>query len=131
MRHNESRLQCACKRWFDYQYPHLKKLLVAIPNGGARSRFEAAIMQGEGVTAGMPDMILFVPSAKTHALLIEMKSATGKLTDNQRQQIAALKLAGYETIICNSKEKFIHDVTQHINTAIIDGIYPARNIAAD
>ena len=44
-----------CVGWFRLQYPAVGKLLFAVPNGGARSRTEAAIMKAEGVTAGVTD----------------------------------------------------------------------------
>lgn len=49
-----------CVGWFRLQYPAVGKLLFAVPNGGARSRTEAAIMKAEGVTAGVTDLILLL-----------------------------------------------------------------------
>lgn len=46
-------MQRMCVGWFRLQYPAVGKLLFAVPNGGARSRTEAAIMKAEGVTAGV------------------------------------------------------------------------------
>lgn len=129
MKHVESRIQQACVRWFRMQYPHLTPLLVAIPNGGKRSRFEAAIMKGEGVTAGVPDLLLALPSGNSHGLFIEMKSPTGKLTDNQRCQIAAFNLVGYPTVICNSIDKFIKDVSQHVSLSQFNDLHLTRYIA--
>lgn len=48
-------MQRMCVGWFRFQYPAVGKLLFAVPNGGARSRTEAAIMKAEGVTAGVTD----------------------------------------------------------------------------
>lgn len=49
-----------CVSWFRLKYPAIGKLLFAVPNGGARSRTEAAIMKAEGVTAGVADLILLI-----------------------------------------------------------------------
>lgn len=46
MTHNESALQRTCVSWFRLQYPLIARLLFAVPNGGGRSRVEAAIMKG-------------------------------------------------------------------------------------
>jgi hypothetical protein len=62
-----------------------------VPNGGARSPIEAAIMKGLGVRAGVPDMIA-VKDGKVYAL--ELKAASGKVTDAQRQAIEDLRAAG-------------------------------------
>lgn len=42
--HEESRIQQACVRWFRMQYPRFARLLIAVPNGGGRSKIEAAII---------------------------------------------------------------------------------------
>ena len=57
-RHQESTLQKTCVSWFRAQYPDHALMLFAVPNGGGRSRIEASIMKGEGVTAGVADLIL-------------------------------------------------------------------------
>lgn len=48
MKHEESRIQQACIKWFRLQYPKLALNLFAVPNGGARKRIEGAIMKAEG-----------------------------------------------------------------------------------
>jgi hypothetical protein len=50
----------------------------AIPNGGRRGPREAALLKAEGVTAGAPDWVLFVPARGTAGLAFEFKSPTGK-----------------------------------------------------
>lgn len=46
----------------------------AVPNGGARNKREAGILKGEGVTAGVADMILLKPSGGFASLCIEFKT---------------------------------------------------------
>ena len=67
-------MQRMCVGWFRLQYPAVGKLLFAVPNGGARSRTEAAIMKAEGVTAGVTDLILLLGRGGFNALCIEMKT---------------------------------------------------------
>ena len=59
--HYESKLQQNCVKWFGMQYAKYDKLLFAIPNGGHRSKTEAGILIGEGVKAGVADLMLAVP----------------------------------------------------------------------
>ena len=61
-RHIESQIQQSCVKWFRLQFPEIGLLLFAVPNGGARNKREAGILKGEGVTAGVADMIL-IPSS--------------------------------------------------------------------
>ena len=74
MRHIESQIQQNCVTWFRLQYPKISRLLFAVPNGGARNAREAAIMKGEGVTAGVSALILLFPSGGFHSLCIEFKT---------------------------------------------------------
>lgn len=105
-RHIESDIQKNCVKWFRLQYPKLASLLFAVPNGGARNRIEAAIMKGEGVTAGVADLIFLFPNSKYHALCIEMKTRTGKQQDSQKAWQKRVEAAGYKYSVCRSFEAF-------------------------
>jgi len=71
--------------------PALNLVAFAVPNGGARSKAEAAIMQGLGVTAGVPDIIL-IHDGRVYAL--ELKAEKGKLTEAQTEMMWRLCNAG-------------------------------------
>jgi hypothetical protein len=71
-----------------------------IPNGGKRSKMEAAIFKAMGVRAGVPDLFLPVASGNKHGLYIEMKADKGKPTENQLDWLDYLAHAGYEVAIC-------------------------------
>lgn len=45
MKHPESDLQANCIKWFRYQYPALKLLLFAVPNGSKRTKSQQAILK--------------------------------------------------------------------------------------
>jgi VRR-NUC domain len=62
-----------------------------VPNGGARSPVEAAIMKGIGVKAGIPDIVV-VHDGQFFGL--ELKAPNGRLTAAQRDAHAALAAAG-------------------------------------
>ena len=51
--------------------------LHAIPNGGQRHPAVAAKLKAEGVTPGIPDLMLTIPVAPYHGMFIEMKSRGG------------------------------------------------------
>lgn len=102
----ESRIQQACVRWFRMQYPRYARLLFAVPNGGGRSRIEAAIMKGEGVTAGVADLLLLVPSGEHPYLCIEMKTASGRQSPAQREWQAEVEGTGGRYVVCRSLDDF-------------------------
>src|SRR5262245_41656714 len=62
-----------------------------VPNGGWRSRVEAAILKGMGVRAGVPDVIL-IRDAEMYAL--ELKAAGGRLSPAQRECQERMRAAG-------------------------------------
>lgn len=106
MRHIESREQTMCVSWFRLQYPEYAYLLVANANGGKRNKIEAAIMKGEGVTAGVSDLTLYVPSGQYHGLLIEMKTAKGRQTEHQKRWQSIVERQGYMYVVCRGFEEF-------------------------
>lgn len=114
MRHDESRIQTACVKWFRLQYPHLALNCFAVPNGGQRGKFEAKIMKGEGVTAGVADLLLLVPSKGYHGLAIEMKTAEGRQRDTQKAWQKAVEQVGYKYVLCRSIESFIAQVNDYL-----------------
>jgi hypothetical protein len=67
-----------------------------VPNGGWRSRVEAAIMKDLGVRAGVPDIIA-IKGGRCYAL--ELKAPGGDLTSVQRNTHSALAAAGVEVAV--------------------------------
>ena len=114
MRHIESGIQKTCVAWFRFQYPKLVLNLIAIPNGGARSRIEAAIMKGEGVTAGAADIGLFYPAKGYHGLFIEMKTPKGKQQPSQKAWQQAVEVVGYKYVVCRSFEDFETEINAYL-----------------
>jgi hypothetical protein len=115
MRHIESHIQQSCIRWFDYQFPELSKCLFAVPNGGARNKREAGIMKGEGVRAGVADLILLVPRGGFGALCIELKSETGKQSKEQKEWQRQAELAGNKYVVCRDVEAFSREVKNYLS----------------
>lgn len=114
MRNEESHIQQGCVRWFRYQYPDLARLLFAVPNGGARDRVTGAILKGEGVVAGVADLILLKPAGDYHALCLEMKTRKGYQSDSQKQWQADVEKQGYRYAVCRSLDDFIDTVNGYL-----------------
>lgn len=103
-KNEESKLQKACIKWFDSQYP--RHVLFAIPNGGGRTPIQGAILKAEGVRAGVPDLFLAFAKEDTGGLFIEMKTEEGKLNENQKVMIPKLRKAGYQVEVVRSFDEF-------------------------
>lgn len=76
-------------------------LMYHIPNGGLRSKTEAARFKAAGVKPGVPDIFLPVARGGKHGLYIELKRLKGGvISDNQSGWIARLREQGYEAQVC-------------------------------
>lgn len=109
---HESRLQQTCVKWFRLQYPQY--LLYANANGGKRSPHEAAIMNGEGVVSGVPDLFLAQKRGEWGGLYIEMKILPNKPTLTQLLTMEQLFKAGYSCQVCYSLDYFIFIVNEYL-----------------
>ena len=107
---SEEQLQAQCYQWFHNSFPALRGLLFHIPNGGTRSMREGAAFKAIGVIAGIPDLMLCVPThpnnTRCHALFIEMKAQGGKLSEAQGKAHERLRNAGYEVVTVNNFSDF-------------------------
>lgn len=112
----EHRIQAACVRWFRMAHPQLAPRLFAVPNGGRRDGITGARLKEEGVLAGVADLVLLVPNAKYHALLIEMKTPKGRQSDSQRAwQRAVAGNEDYLYVVCRSLEEFMKKIEEYLN----------------
>ena len=115
MKYNESKLQQACVRWFNYQYPKLRGILFAVPNGGARDAVTGRILKAEGVVAGVADLILLMPNKRHNWLCIEMKTEKGRQQASQKEWQAKSEAVGGKYIICRSFDEFKIAIEEYID----------------
>lgn len=108
MPRNESQLQQECVNIFSLKYPKLAPLLFAIPNGGFRNAREARNLKKQGVRAGIPDLMLAVPSRECHGLFLELKFGTNKPTAHQRDMMQRLGEQGYMCKVVRSTSEFLN-----------------------
>lgn len=106
--------------------PHVQQLapaarkIYAIPNGGGRSKGDAAKLKAEGVTAGIPDLHLPVPLGRYPGLYIEMKkpgeerTARGGLSEKQEIKIAELRTSGYCVVVCYSWQEAALTIARYL-----------------
>lgn len=118
MRHIESKMQQACVRWFKYTYPRV--VIFSIPNGAllagnALQRVKQwNRLQAEGALKGIPDLMVLYNNGKHNGLFIEMKTSSGKLSQDQKVVHAALINLGYAVRVVRSVEDFVTLVQSYI-----------------
>ena len=112
----EHRIQCACVRWFNVQYPKLHGRLFAVPNGGRRDATTAAKLKAEGVVPGVADLVLLISNRDYGALLIEMKTPKGRQSDSQKKwEKTVCANAEYKYVVCRSLDDFIREVGSYLS----------------
>ena len=111
----EHRIQRSCVRWFNLKHQSLKGRLFAVPNGGKRDALTGAKLKAEGVVAGVADLILLVPNRFYGALLVEMKTASGRQSASQKEWERIVTDKGeYKYVVCHSLEDFINEVDNYL-----------------
>lgn len=127
-RHQESTLQKTCVAWFRAQYPDHALMLFAVPNGGGRSRIESAIMKGEGVTAGVADLILLEARGGWGSLCIEMKTREkgSRQRPSQKAWQEAAERAGNRYVVIRSFEAFRATVSWYMGFPAINRAGPSK-----
>lgn len=115
MRHIEDSLQKNCVRWFSLQYREYAQLLHHSPNGGKRNAIEAAKFKAMGVRAGFPDLMLCIARQGYHALFIELKTAKGRQSENQKYYQYMLEEQGYRYVVVRNIEEFTEVINDYLS----------------
>lgn len=104
-------------QWLEAQYPLVRRVTFAVPNGGKRTPAEGAHQRALGLTAGIPDIFMAVPTPEHHGLFIEMKREHGALTYKQIDAIRYLKSEGYKCVVCHSLIQAIDQVKDYLRSS--------------
>lgn len=117
MRHDEDRLQQACVRWFDMQYPEYRLLLHHSPNGGFRTKAEGSIFKSMGTRAGFPDLIFLLRCREATALAVEFKTDKGRQSEAQKEWQRTAERYGIVYTVVRSADEFVAAVSRYIALA--------------
>lgn len=120
---DESTLQSVCVKGFRLRYPQYEDLLFSIPNGAriggriGKKGFPilASILKAEGMTEGVPDLLLAFPTGGFAGLFIEMKTIVGSLEPEQRRKCKRLASVGYAVAKCDTTNDFDRTVDAYLS----------------
>lgn len=115
----EEDLQIECFKavaLLELNHPILK-WMVHVPNGGKRTKAQAGRLKAMGVKGGVLDVLLPRPYRGWQGLAIEMKSAKGVLTDDQKAWLEAFTEDGYVTGVARTLEEFLALVRKYLDGA--------------
>lgn len=104
----ENQHQMAVIKWSQQasirqKWPELK-LLFHIPNERKCTPQQGRILKLMGVKRGVPDLMLPVARGRYHGLYIEMKTETGRSTEDQKWWGEELRGQGYMHEVCHGWE---------------------------
>tara|TARA_R110002012_G_scaffold79025_1_gene201250 strand:+ start:3200 stop:3634 length:435 start_codon:yes stop_codon:yes gene_type:complete len=117
----EARIQQDCYIWFHNSFPDLRGCLFAVPNGipipSEHEGFQAwviskfkkwAAKKGQklkftGTHKGVSDLVFCYNGVTT---FIEMKTATGRQSDAQKEWEKAINSQGFEYVLCRTQKHF-------------------------
>jgi hypothetical protein len=113
---SEEQIQGDCVAWFRRMYPTKRMLLFSSLNGiklatGAK---QGARLKRAGMTAGVADLFLSIPSGELAGLYIEMKTPTGRQQPNQKEFERAVLAEGYGYVMPRSLEEFVLVVNRYL-----------------
>ena len=101
----ENQLQQQIIIWYknNYQIKGLG-LIFSVPNGGSRHILEAKTLKATGQMAGVSDLIILMPNAKT--IFVEVKVEKGVQSDKQKDFENVVTALGFEYYLIRSLEQF-------------------------
>lgn len=102
--HAEAAMFMRAVRGAEADWPELR-WMAAIPNGGARAKREAVKLKAEGVNPGVPDYLLPVQRGGYVGLALELKTATGRTSAEQRAWLAHLEGQGWHAVVARGWEE--------------------------
>ena len=121
--HPEEDLQKACCQWYDLQWGHRRingveigRLLHHSPNGGKRSKKEAARFKAMGTRAGFPDFWLGIPVNGCPHLCIELKTlnkGSGQ-SEGQRDYERLVTAMGARYVVVRTLQEFIRTISDYL-----------------
>jgi hypothetical protein len=97
-RNAEARVQAAIVTFVRIAVPDV--IIFAVPNGGLRSKVEAARLKWTGVLAGVPDLAIVGPGGK--AFFLEVKAPKGRASTQQKDVLERLASLGAQSAIVRS-----------------------------
>src|SRR5580698_8955954 len=92
-------------------HPRLKGLVLHFPNEGRRTRRYGKLLNDMGMRAGVSDLFIAMGRHGYHGAWIELKSAGGRVSDEQHRFLYDMRQQNYFTVVCWSIEEAINTIS--------------------
>ncbi|MHC8342490.1 VRR-NUC domain-containing protein [Pseudomonas sp. RT6P73] len=100
--------------------PDVADLIYHVPNGGHRLKKVAADLKGQGVAAGVPDLVLTMARGGYFGLYIEFKATppnAAPISDSQHKWIRKLNDQGYLAVVCRGHFDAMEQIRAYLRMA--------------
>lgn len=113
----EGQEQAALMAELKLRYPEVYKLIYHVPNGGHRVKAVAAKLKGQGVKAGVPDLVLPMARGGYFGLYIEFKAKPpydAPVSASQDAYLQQLIAQGYLAIVCRGSIDAVEAIRSYL-----------------
>ena len=115
MKHEESRTQ---EQFVAYMRRFKSDILFTGGFDAAKLRPQQGLRRKlAGYRRGTPDIMIFKASGPYHALFIEFKSQTGRLSPEQTEFMRRSGQEGYQYAVCHSPQEAVDTLEKYLKTA--------------
>lgn len=95
-------------------YPDIRCMTISIPNEkGTRTVKEMCFLKMTGLSAGAPDIAIFIPCNGYHGMFIEFKSSSGRLSAPQVEMQQRLSMKNYKCVTCYSAGEAVRELREY------------------
>lgn len=103
--------------WFDFNYPHLKHLLVHVPNESMMPPQGRVKAKKKGLRSGFPDLMLLQKNSEYSGLMLELKrkdGTKGRPSKNQKMYNIELSEEGFCCTFCYGLDQAILCIKEYL-----------------
>lgn len=112
--------QAALIKELELRLPDVAALIYHVPNGGHRHKLVAIKLKGQGVKAGVPDLVLPMARGGYFGLYLEFKATApndAALSASQHAWIRRLNDQGYLAIVCRGHFDAMEQIRAYLRLA--------------
>lgn len=112
--------QAALIKELELRFPDVAALIYHVPNGGHRHKLVAIKLKGQGVKAGVPDLVLPMARGGYFGLYLEFKATApndAAVSATQHAWIRRLSDQGYLAIVCRGHSDAMEQIRAYLRLA--------------
>ncbi|MGV8917811.1 MAG: VRR-NUC domain-containing protein [Pseudomonas sp.] len=116
----EGQEQAALLIELNLRLPQVADLIYHVPNGGLRNKLVAIKLKGQGVKAGIPDLVLPMARGGYFGMYLEFKATPpndAPVSASQHARIRLLGEQGYLAIVCRGHFDAMEQIRAYLRLA--------------